>query len=121
MRSPHALAHLPSYATLFTLSLTLTLTLTLAPHLPTHPLSPLLPSCQLATLLLSFYCNLALSEYKLAYMAATAARQRVIDLLTLAAGTMGDKPRARPLLLDIWRCANLMHVASYAHPPSPET
>ena len=67
----------------------------------------------LATFLLAFYCNVATNEYSHVYQQCQLARQRTIDLVTLAAGTMDGGPRAQQLQMDIWRSANLMHLAAY--------
>lgn len=67
----------------------------------------------LATLLFSFYANLAVTEFKQAYFTSQQVKQRVIDLISLAVSEMGDDPRSRADLLDMWRCANLMHTSAY--------
>ena len=68
----------------------------------------------LATLLLAFYCNVAVSNYRDTYFACLALKHSVLDLTRLATGTMIDKPHAREVLLDIWRCANIVHACAYA-------
>lgn len=67
----------------------------------------------LASFLLGFYCSLATREYSIAYQQCQVLKQRTVDLVTLAAGTMDDDPRTAQLQMDIWRSANLMHLAAY--------
>lgn len=72
----------------------------------------------LATLLLSFYTSNAVSLYMAAYDKAQLAKNSTITLVNLGVGTIvrdGDEreARARELLLDLWRCVNLMHLATY--------
>ena len=67
----------------------------------------------LATLLFSFYANLAVSEYKTAYLASRAAQDGLIRFLTLAVAEMGDQPGGTEALIELWRSANLCHLASY--------
>ena len=70
----------------------------------------------LATLLLSFYSNLAITEYKMAYYTCQTAKSRIIDLMTVVVADLGDKmgnPKKPELLLELWRSANLTHLAAY--------
>jgi len=68
----------------------------------------------LATLLLAFYANMCLGRYSEAYLASQTLRQRVVDLVTLAAGTIRTQhPRRQAVLLEFWRIANLYHLCTY--------
>ena len=58
----------------------------------------------LAALLLSFYANQVIQEYKAAYLASQRMKQQVVLLLTLAAAEMGDLPGGTAVLLELWRC-----------------
>ena len=67
----------------------------------------------LATLLLAFYCNVCLSNYQGAYVTCQRAKTAVLDFIALAVGQLGDRPVNRPLLIELWRAANLVHVATF--------
>jgi hypothetical protein len=68
----------------------------------------------LSTLLMAFYCNIATQQYMSSYYACKNLQQRVSDLVAMAVGSMGDKPEATGLLLDVWRSANIVHLSCYA-------
>ena len=67
----------------------------------------------LACAVLAFYSSITISVYQEAYMACQNLRRAIVQVITLAAGTMGRDERAREVLLDIWRCSNLIHVCAY--------
>ena len=85
------------------------------------PLFDLLETTQLpmlnglATLLLSFYANLAMEQYRSVYHTCQSAKQRLIELIILSAAIFGDEvAQGESVLIDIWRSANLVHAAAYA-------
>ena len=41
------------------------------------------------------------------------AKSSLLDFISLATGQLGERPDARPMLLEMWRNANLAHVATY--------
>ena len=63
----------------------------------------------MTTLLVAFYCNIALGYYMETYYACQQLNSRVQQLMSLAAGTITD----RAVLCDIWRSANIVHLCAY--------
>jgi hypothetical protein len=65
----------------------------------------------LAALMLAFYANTCLGIYKESYSACQAMRAAVIDMVTLACGTI--KREHREVLFEFWRCANLLNLCTF--------
>ena len=68
----------------------------------------------LSGFLLVFYINQCYLRYLRMHHACSDLQQATMDIVLLAVGTIGDKPNRRPLLLEIWRYANLVHLTSYS-------
>ena len=67
----------------------------------------------MATLMLAFYSNMCMGMYMQAYSACQELKSAVIDVVTIASGTLKEHERRPELLLEFWRCANLIHLCTY--------
>ena len=47
------------------------------------------------------------------HQALFQCRESVRGIMGMAVGTMGHRPSSRPVLMEFWRCVNLVHVATF--------